>query len=340
MKQILLYLFILINCSCFAQKLHDPSEILDILEKSKLNYEIHQLEEKIPLKNHTFNLNSADFYRKIQTNSIATIKIELTKEAFNIKEEAETFFQQQKYTEARIAYEKVLALHPEYSKITTYIGQTYHFQGNEKKAIKHYKKAIDNNFIDYMAHWFLGKYYLNKNQLDKALDELIIAHILNRNHQLIINDLSLVLKKLGYNYPNWTFNPQIRLSTQDSQNIKIEYQKEWMGYALAKATWAFEPGYSQSMGVKKGEISILEEREALVGLLINVSDKKFSKTPMFKALKNALEQKQVDAFIFYEIFLVETPFIAYQIPDNLINEIKNYIIESRCLSTKKKKRKK
>lgn len=333
-------LFISFSIFSFAQKLHEPAEILAILEKSKLSYGLSELKEPVSPPDHTFNLNSADFYRKIEPNSMVTMKVELTDEALKIKEEAEVFFKQKNYTAARNAYEKVLKLHPEYSKLITYIGQTYHAQGDEKKAIEHFKKAINNNFIDYVAHWFLGKSYLHNNQLDKALDEIVTAHILNRNHKLITQDLILVLKELGYEYTPWTFTPQIRLTKQDAEKIKVDFQKEWLGYSLVKAVWAFEPGYSESMGVKEGERSILEEREALVSLLVgNIDDKSFSKQPMFITLREALDNQQIDAFILYEIFMVDTPFIAYQFPEDLVKQLKEYILESRCKASKKKKKK-
>lgn len=292
-----LILFVALTSLCnstFAQKLHEPAEIFEILEKSKLSYEINSLDEEIPPQDQTFNLNTADFYREVDDNSMRTMEVKLSEEALVIKEEAEKHFRTQNYTKAREGYEQVLELHPEYSKLLTYIGQTYHNQGEKKKASEYYQKAIKNNYIDYMAHWFLGKYYLENNKINQALDEIMIAHILNRNHTLLIKDLTLVLQKAGYKYEAWEFNPQIRLSSPASQKVKIEYREEWLGYALAKALWAYEPNYRESMGVKEGEISILEEREALLGFYVgNATNKKTSKTPLFKSLDKLHQQQTI-----------------------------------------------
>ncbi|BDS10451.1 tetratricopeptide repeat protein [Aureispira anguillae] len=334
-------LLLFLSCTTFAQKIHEPAEIFEILEKSKLNYNIQQLEDNIPVKDHTLNLNTGDYYRKAEANSIMTMKVELSEQTFSIKEKAEKYFREQNYSAARKMYEEVLEIHPEYSKIITYIGQTYHSQGEPKKAIEYFKKAINNNYLDYMAHWFLGKYYLENNQPNKAIDEIITAHILNRNHILIKKDLATVLRKLGYKFEDWTFTPQIKISQPDSQNVKIGFKSEWAGYAFAKAVWAYEPNYKKSMGVKEDGISILEEKESLLGLYVgNINNKKFAKTPMFIALKNSIKNRQFDEFILYEIFIVETPFIAYQFPKELILKIKKYILESRCKFSKKKQKRK
>lgn len=342
MKNIfLITVLLLLNISdLFAQKIHPPAEIFEMLEKSTLNYELNTLDEEILAKDQTFNLNSADFYRKSDNSSLKTIKIELSSEAFKIKEEAEKYFEQKDYTKAREFYEKVLKIHPEYSKILTYIGQTYLSEGQEKKAVEYFKKAIENNYIDYMAHWFLGKYYLKKNQLVKALDEIVIAHILNRNHKLILDDLVKVLQKSGYTYENWTFTPQIKISSNDQKLVKVDYKKEWLGYALVKALWKYEPNYKESMGVASNELSMLEEREALFNLYAGNVDNKILKQTPFITLVNSLDHKQLDEFILYEIFIVENPFIAYQFPEEIISNIKNYIIKSRCSSKVKKKKKK
>lgn len=325
-----------------AQDLHTPKEIMDILEKSTLSYEINRLEEAIPLKDQTYNLNTSDFYRVKEGNSLVTKSVELTEEAIELKEKAEAAFRAKKYTEARAIYQKIKKLHPEYSKLTTYIGQTYFLEGDVKKSIRLYKEAISQNPIDYIGHWFLARSYVYNKDFDKALDEYIIAHILNRNHKMITSELQEIMSSFKKNHEEWTFNPQYKLTSADSQNVKIYYDLDWMTYALVKAVWAYEPGYRASMGLGPSEeLSVLEEKEALASFyVLNMDNKKINKQPFFKALDKAFKNKQFDEFVLYEIFLVKVPFIAYQLPDEMLANLRNYILETRALEGKAKRKKK
>lgn len=325
-----------------AQKLHSPKEILEILENSTLSYQINELEAPIPVKDQTYNLNTSDFYRIEEGKNLLTKSVELTEEAAELKKKAETAFRSKKYAEARNFYQKIKVLHPEYSKLTTYIGQTYFLEGDVEKSIRLYKEAIDQNPIDYIGHWFLARSYLYNEDFDKALDEYVTAHLLNRNHKMITSELQEVMAMFKKNYEDWTFNPQFKVSTVDSLNVKIFYGSEWMPYALTKAVWAYEPGYRASMGLGPDEqISILEEKEALASFyIVNLDNKKINQQPFFKALDKAFNNKQFDEFILYEILLVKIPFIAYQLPDEMLANLRNYILETRSPRGKGKRKKK
>lgn len=326
-----------------AQDLHTPKEIMDILEKSTLAYQINKLETPIPLQDQTYNLNNSDFYRVKEGTSLVTKSVELTEEALELKKKAEAAFRAKKYTEAREFYLQIKKLHPEYSKITTYIGQTYSLEGDIKKSIQLYKEAIKQNPIDYLGHWFLARSYAYNEDFEKALDEYIIAQILNRNHKLITRELQGVMSLFKKNYEDWSFNPQYKLTSTDSQNVKIFYGgADWITYALVKAVWAYEPGYRASMGLGPNEeVSILEEKEALASFyILNMDNKKLNKQPFFKALDKAFKNQQFDEFILYEILLVKIPFIAYQLPDEMMANLRKYILETRSPVGKGKRKKK
>lgn len=342
LKTIVCSFFMFFSLLVSAQDLHTPKEIFDILEKSTLSYSINQLETAIPLKDQTYNLNTSDFYRVEENGSLITKTVKLTEEALALKEKAEKFFREKNYSAARKTYQEVKKLHPEYSKLTTYIGQTYYLEGDIDKSIRLYKQAIEQNPIDYMAHWFLARSYIQNKNFDKGLNEYIRAHLLNRNHKLMLVELQKVMELSKKTYEDWTFNPQYKLTSTDSQNVNIFYDTDWMSYALTKAVWAYEPGYRASMGLGPNEkVSILEEKEALASFyVLNIDNKKLNKKPFFKALDQAFNNQQFDAFILYEILLVEIPFIAYQLPDETLGSLRNYILETRSSKKKGKKRKK
>jgi tetratricopeptide (TPR) repeat protein len=330
-----------------AQDLHDPAELLEILEKSTFNYSLQPLEEPIEAEKD-IALNSNVFYRKTEGNGFATVEVVLTEKAEVLKEEAEGLFQNKKYEAARLLYDQLLQLHPEYSKLLVYIGQTYHLEGEVYKAIPFYKRAIEQNFIDYMAHWFLGRAMLDEGKLQECIAPYLTAHLLNRNHPLLLEEMTKILEINGLEYQNWQFVPQIALERKDSIDIKVAFGEGWMGYALAKAVWKFEPSHSEEMQETFGQPSIAQEKEALMALYLvdEVGEKKLSKEPFLMAFKEALENGAVESYILYEIFLLEHPFIAYQLTSDHFMELGEYIITSHCSvikgnkKSKKKKKKK
>lgn len=211
----------------------------------------------------------------------------------------------------------------------TYIGQTYEIEGDFDNAIEWYEKTISLNYIDYMAHWFLADAYKMRGELDLAVDEITIAMILNRNNPRIEKSLSDIYKLKKLKTDDWTFNPQIKIDSTGIDEVSISFSPDWLGYAMVKAVWKYEPGYKESMGVTSGSFSTIEEKECFISLMTSFDKKRLKKHPEFKALKLSLDKKMIDEFIFYEIILPEYPFVAYQLTEEFLNEIKDYVKEIR-----------
>lgn len=324
------HFFLLIGfLSVKGQKLHTPSEILKIMEASPVMYEISMLNNKILPLDKSGNLNSNQYYRIENENQLNTFSYSISDELQKYLSKAEEYFATRKFSEARSMYMEALKVDSNYFVLFTYIGQTYGIEGDFDNAIKWYKEAIDRNYIDYMAHWFLADAYKSKAELDKAVDEITIAMILNRNHPRIDKSLKTIytLKKLKTD--EWTFNPQVKIDSISARKVTISADADWLAYAMVKALWKYEPDYKQSMGVNEGSYSTTEERESFIGLINLLNRKKLKKYPEFKALQLALNKDMIDEYIFYEIFLPEYPIVVYQLTEEFINRIKNYVIEVR-----------
>lgn len=337
---------LVMGCYCLqsalqAQDLHSPAELVEILEQSVHNYQLQPLERTIEADERII-VNSNTFYRKKKGDGFEAVEVELSEKANVLKEEAEQLFQKKDYEAARLLYDKLLGMHPEYSKLLVYIGQTYHLEGEVEKAVPFYEKAIDQNFIDYMGHWFLGRAFWDMGKVEDCLASYMVAHLLNRNHPLLMKELTKVLAANGLQYDNWSFVPQVALEREDSINIKVAFAEGWMGYALAKAVWEFEPSHSEEMGEVFGVPSIAQEKEALICFYLTYEsgNKKLAKEPYVMGFQKALEGKQVEAYILYEIFLIQEPSIAYQLSlDNFIH-LSEYVIDAHCSVIKGKKKKK
>src|SRR5690554_3322466 len=312
-----------------GQNLHTPAEIFEIMDKSSVVYELHPLETQIMPLDRTDNLNANDRYRVEDASQIWSHEYEIDSVTESYYKQAEAYFHEREFIKAREIYLKALEADSSFYKVMTYIGQTYGIEKDFDTAIAWYKRTIALNYIDYMAHWFLADAYKEKGELDNALDEITIAMILNRNNPRIEKSFKNIyaLKKLETD--DWTFTPQIEIESLGENNVKIAFGEDWLGYAMVKALWNFEPGYKATMGVEEGSFSTLEEKESLASLMVTFDKKKLKKNPEFKALQLAFDLDRIDEFIFYEIVLPQYPFVAYQLPESFINDIKDYVVEVR-----------
>jgi tetratricopeptide (TPR) repeat protein len=330
-----LVLVSLISClSVTAQqkKFHTPVEMLKIAIDSKLTYNVQIAEDPIPPRDFSDNLVYPE-YRSVRKGE----QIELIEYKPNVLskmyfDKAEAAYKDNKIMEAR---ENYLSAYREDSTMTialTYLGQISEHQKDFGEAEKYFKESIGRNDADYMAHWFLANVYEHNGAIQKALDEITIAHILNRNNPRIMTAMKEIFQKSGYQYnDSWQFDPQYRLSSTDS-GINVTYHGIWLGYALAQALWNYEPGYKESMGVTDKDLAFNQDREkeGLVAVMVAVENEKKNVPESIVALRLAADKELFQAYLFYEIWLRKKPGIGMQLPPKFRTEIKDYILAVRC----------
>ncbi|MPM10922.1 hypothetical protein SDC9_57259 [bioreactor metagenome] len=332
MKQLcLLFAILLLGISAIAQKIHSPAELLKIMENSEISYEISSMETPVKCPDYSSNLNYNESYRAVTDSGIYTYKYSISDEAAEFFKKAEGFFQKIMIDSAQKYYKKTLEVDSSLYFVMTYLGQTFEHQNDSKNAIYWYKKAIEKNYIDYMAHWFLADAYKATGQLDKAVDEITIARILNRNNPRIKSAFDNIYKAAKRKTEDWYFNPQIELEKTGEKKVKVSFDSKWTGYAIAKAIWEFEPGYSLSMGVEEGVYSTIEDKECLISQIIGMENAKvkYKKDPQLRIMKTAAENKFLTEYILFEIVLPENPQVAFQLTEEIIESMKNYILEIR-----------
>lgn len=327
------FLILLLTLLCLpgaAQKIHSPQEIVSIMEGSSIAYEMVILEEEIPAPDRSDNVVLHSFYREELNGKLATFSYEISHQGATLLEAAEKAFGQKDFAQARSFYEQVLKTDPDFHKARTYIGQTYGIEGDFKKAIKWYEEAIEKNFIDYMAHWFLADAFLKTRKIDKAVEQITLAYILNRNNPRIRNSLDNIYKEKGLSRDDWNFNPQMRVDSTGEQSVAIHFHPDWLGYALVKALWRYEPGYAESQGAAKDEFfSMLQEREALYALITAIDEEKIKDYPELEALMAALQLELGEEYIIFEILLPQYPHAANQLPEEMIGRISKYVMKVR-----------
>lgn len=309
----------------YAQNLNTPAEIIKVMEESSITYEIGILEKEILPPDRSNLLNYNNVYRILENENYVVHEYNVAGSTSSYTSKAEEYFQNKDYSNARKMYLQALAIDSTYYEIMTYLGQTYYIEGDYENAINWYEKVIKLNFVDYMAHWFLADALYLKGDTDKALDEITIAMILNRNNPRIKKSFDRIYESKKMKINNWVFNPQVEIGLVDENKVKISFAEDWLPYAMAKAVWNFEPGYKEKKGVAKESYSSLEEKEAIAGLYLTMDKKKQKKLPEFKALSLAIDKKMLDEYIIYEIMLPDHPSIVYQLTEETILGIKEYV---------------
>jgi tetratricopeptide (TPR) repeat protein len=202
-------------------------------------------------------------------------------------------------------------------------------EGDFIEAKKWYRKAIQKNHLDFMARWFLADAMLDAKDPKGALQEITVAHILNRNNPRILNSFNTIYAANKLKTPTWTFNPQYSIDSIGPKKVKVDFDGDWLGYALVKTVWRYEPGYAESMGGTRTEISTNQEREALLNLMLPKDKKEIKKMPELNALQMAMDKDLINAYIFYEIILPQYPRVASNLEPAFIEEIKEYVIQVR-----------
>ncbi len=336
MKYLLTLFFLGASVSLQAQKakMHTPAEMVKIAIDSKLTYNLGILDKPLTPEDYSDNLLMPEYYIVEKDGSILLKKYNVNGKAKLLFQEAEADFQSNKLTEAREKYLMAYAEDTTLSLALTFAGQASEHSANYVDAESLLKRSIRQNYADYMAHWFLADVYEHNGAIKKAKEEILIAHILNRNNPRIIAAMKKILLKEGYTYNNdWQFNPQIMVQKTDT-GITVQYEGVWLGYAIANALWLYEPGYKESMGISKdADLSLNQDREkeGLLSVLItakNDEKKKYSKDVM--ALQAATEKKMFQEYLFYEIWLPKRPDIALLLPTKFIDEISTYVMKVRC----------
>ena len=326
----------------YAQELHTPAQIIQIMSESDLKYIIGDL-DITTFNNSAENLPIIDHGLYIEPDQAGILQLKNYNRLYDkhssmreILNQAEKSYLNGKMSKARKAYLKFLSAEPKNSQLMTYIGQTYGMEQEYDKAKQWYIKAIKTNFIDYLAHWLLADIYVVKgNKLD-AVKEITVAHVLNRNNPRLFDKLEEIYAFAGFKYQEWKFKPIYSISKQNDSTIVLKHdaqRPEWMIYMLCKAMWTFEPGYKEKMLNTTTEIPrIVEEKECLLNLVTAYKTQHGEKKSEIEAINKileAMEKKQLNEFILYEILLKENPLVVYSGGKKAIQEIVKYVLAFR-----------
>jgi tetratricopeptide (TPR) repeat protein len=300
--------------------LHTFDKIAKIMEDSKLVYELG-VDENLPAQaiESSRGLSDQAYLQEGKDGSYTLTHFTLSEEATKKLKQGEEAFQAKDYDLALKLYDEVRSLQPEYDHVFTVIGDVHYMKGDYPKARDCYQKAIEHNFADYQAHWFLADAYWQLGEKKAAIEQITAAHLLNVNHAEIKKALLRYRDKSGRPWKEWRFSPRYVLS-RDGDKVKVVSGKDWVAYAAVKAVWKYEPKYAASMvgpDYENRPIIMEEEKEALIAYLSQ-------KEPM-KEVRAILDGGYISEFIYYEQLAPKASTAMVLFPRESFNRIIEYI---------------
>jgi tetratricopeptide (TPR) repeat protein len=316
----------------FTQDFNEPDEILRIMEKSSMRYQLHMGPEQVAEPFAIGPENVAFTYAKREDGQSAIATYDFDAVSAPLYNDAEADFAARRYAAARGKYLEIHELRPDIGVVATFIGQTYAEEGNPTEAIKWYQASIAGNFHGFLAHWLLAEEYLKLKQFSQAATEITLAWILNRNSAHIRASVTKIFKADKRNFLDFDFEPNYLLG-QDGKQVTIAYAEDWMLYAFCKALWAYEPGYHRELGGGRNAFDMTEEKECLLNLAMGYSrihKGKLGKNVAINTLISAIQAKMVNEFIFMEEWLRMEPIIVYTQPQEAILALVDYVLQVRA----------
>lgn len=298
-------------------KLHQPAEMMKLIEASKLEYKVVRLKEKISPEIPGPVLGS-ELWLKNEGGRQSLKRYVVPSAVTSYLKNAERAFHNQQYDEAVRLYGEVAKLWPDFAHVHVLIGDAYYKKGEYRQAKASFERAIQMNFIDYEAHWFLADTLWRMGERTRALEEITLGHLLNVNHQEMKNVLRGYRGELGQPWKDWEFVPQYRISAKGNE-ITVETNPDWVGYALVKAYWKYEPGYAEKMvgpEYHKQLICSTEEKEALLALL--------TRPGLFANLEKIIKDGFLKEMLLYEIVARRAPSAIIMLPPKDLSKIVTY----------------
>ncbi len=314
---VLLYSSIPFGQSEKASRLHTPDEIFKIMEESELSYvfgedTISAREDDSP----TVLINQ--FFLRDSSGKTTLDKYDFPKYALLLVQ-GDKEFANKNFDGALKYYHQLYATQPEYSFALTMIGDAFYSRGDIDSAIIYFRRAIDMNFIDYSAHWFLADSYDKIGLFDSALKEITIAHLLNVNHAVLKSKFKEYRESANRPWQEWDFKPHYHLS-KDGYRVLINTSPEWVGYAMVKAVWKYEPDYAKKVDSAEPDSLLVnwsEEKEAVTALLAD-STKNLR-------IREIITDGYFIEFILYELAGKKWPTVLLILPRDQFRRIYEYV---------------
>lgn len=322
-RHIFILFFIFSTCQLSAQQLNTPKEFAEIMKYSQVKY-FADSNATIKKRDLIF-LENPPFSATVSGISDSRKIVKLIKKGNN-------FLKKRKYEKALKYYKKALIFDKNNISILSKIGMIYNYQNHSQKAIDIFSNLLIINNLDFNNWSELATAYAVVSDTSAALEAITKAHILNRNDTVIENKMIEMYKHFGYEFYNkgdFIFNYELKEIGKDSITINTKTPL-WNSYANCKAVWKYDKNYQKAKANDfPKNLNFVQEKECLLNFLMfyetaSETDKKALKTE-YDLLTKAIDTKQLNAFIQYEIWAVEKPILMHEISLEDFEEVMKYV---------------
>lgn len=328
----------------YAQDLHTPSDIENIMKKSLSYYE--QKEDTNFMVVKSLDIISNDYYfaqNEEGERELLQYKMEENPQLNEPFQKALKYHASQKYKKERKILQALLKNHEDNAILLTQLGNSFLDERQYTDAKSWAHQAIRANPIHSPAYVLMAKTLMAASQPEQAMEAITKAHLYNRNNRQIIALLKEIYLLNGRTYDDtWAFIPQCEITKVSDSKISIKYNGEpWRAFAACNAVWEYEPYYKQKMEITGNDLEIMRSHEALMNLGIAFegweNKKRKNKFYMGDAVKIAVEKNLVREFLDYEIKFIENPKAALYLTYDDIKIFSKYILEVRALQESSRK---
>lgn len=295
-----------------------PDQILRIMEESSLTYIIQAPAEPEEEQKKSGSVLVPGLVLKYQDGTVS-VASQVLSPALELRMQlAENRFKQRDFERAVEIYEEVLKSDPTYYQGLTLIGDAYFAMGRMEVARRYFEQAIESNFIDYQAHWFMADTLWSLGLRNLALEEIVVAHLLNVNHEVLKEKMIAYHGHMGQDWKNWVYEPRVQLH-KDGNSVIVGCSREWLGYCVVKAVWEYEPGYAKSKGKRSEHLFFpVEEKEALAALLAHNDE--------LSHIGSIVSQGFAKEFLLYEVAATKSPLTVLLLPREEFLRLKTYVV--------------
>ncbi|HOD66979.1 MAG TPA: tetratricopeptide repeat protein [candidate division Zixibacteria bacterium] len=307
------------------------ADLYKIIEQSDLVYVLEHLDSvQVDSIDKARRLNSNMLYLYVDSSSRSLVRHEIDDSLGVIFAIAEGAYEAGDFEAALAAYSEALLLRPSFDPAMVYAGDAYFGMNELDSARAWYQRAVDANFINYQAHWFLGHMMWLQGDSARAIEELTIAHLLNVNHM----EIKKVLKSYREDAGGTWRGPDISLHyalTRDTSGVRVRFEAESVAYALVRAVWKYEPGYAESRQGEDWRGSLMQEiAEAAVTWLDFMAGLDDTLAPAWWPQVEELAQEaddsgQVEHFIWYAFIAPELPAAMMLMPREQFDAIREFV---------------
>ncbi len=314
-----------------AQYLHTPTEIQQYIDKSKLEFAYADLnnlpEPALPLVQDTWLGTIGTDSVFIYPDTFMT-----NNRAKKYREKLDNFLEKKKYEKAAELLEKELAVDSANISLYKELAKLYMELAEYPAAIKTYMEILAINHIDVKSREQLADAFLFAGEPKKALDQITMAHLLNRNDVALITKLSRICRANGLQYTDWTLMPQCSLHAKQDTVWIFFRGLPWKSYGNCMALWEYETNYATHMA-KLSDMApkLIQEKECLLNALLTYEAMEQDKAhyPEFAFLAKCLSQGMIDDFILYEIRSRYQPLAMSSLMPQELERLCKFVIHHR-----------